>query len=88
MGIDRGFNSAMNRPGFSGELASILLQKEATIAPRSSHDGAAIAPRSCFDRDRDPPWMSSEDRRIDSTLKDPEMKCQWRKFDRTAILVI
>ena len=31
MGIDRGFNSTTNWPGFSGELASILLQKEATI---------------------------------------------------------
>ena len=70
VGIDRGFNSAMNQPGFSGELASILLQKEATIGPRSSHDRAAIKPQSWFDRDRDPPWTLSEGRGIDSKLKD------------------
>ena len=70
MGIDRGFNFVTNRPRISDELACILLQKEAMIGPRSSHDRAMIGPRSWFDRDRDPPWTSSQGRGIDSTLKD------------------
>ena len=44
------------------------------IAPRSSQDHAAIGPRSWFDRDRDPPWTLSEDRGIDSTMKDPRLR--------------
>ena len=47
------FRSTWNERWFGFKLAS----KEATIAPRSSHDRAAIGPRSWFDRDRDPPWM-------------------------------
>ena len=42
MGIDRGFNSAMNRWEFGFQIAAI----SATLGPRSRHNRATIGPRS------------------------------------------
>ena len=53
-----------------------------TIEPQSRRDRATIGPRSWFDRDGDPPWTSSEDRGIDSTLKYPRSR-----LNRAAIAV-
>ena len=52
------------------------------ISLKRGHDRAAIGPRSWFDRDHDPPWTSSKDRGIDSTMKDPQSR-----LDRAAIAV-
>ena len=52
------------------------------ISLKRGHDCTTIGPRSWFDRDGDPPWTSSEDRGIDSTLKDPRSR-----LDRAAIAV-
>ena len=53
------------------------------ISLKRGHDRTTIGPWSWFDRDRDPPWTSSEDRGIDSTMKDPRSR-----LDRTAIVVL
>ena len=55
MGIDRGFNSVTNHPDLAVNWLQFCFKKK---------------PRSWADRDRNPPWTSSEDRGIDSTLKD------------------